>query len=386
MKILFDLVTTQGRIGGAQEYVRTVFYKLLNELSSQNNIELIAAIDSSIGKYPYSDLSKESINNMGIKTIDLNGKRLSKVVHDEEIDTVFIGMAQEWGSRYDVEKLRCRVICVVHDICDEEYRNSKINWYLRLYTPWIFLKKIIRRLLGLDNYVTRMNNIVKMCNNNINTDLITVSNYSRFSIDYYLPSITNKIHVLYSPERQTAYEETIENTTLNDIISQKKKYYLFLSANRELKNARKTLSAFKTYSEKYDSKAYILTTGSISQQFENHIVLPYLTQSDLIHAYKHSYALIFSSFFEGFGYPPIEAMRFGVPVIASNVTSIPEILGDAAYYFSPFYESDIYKALVSFDDKEYKKYSEKSINRYEIINNRQINDLNKLINIIIRNN
>src|SRR5207244_2577183 len=46
-------------------------------------------------------------------------------------------------------------------------------------------------------------------------------------------------------------------------------------------------------------------------------------------------ALVYPSLFEGFGLPPVEAMAAGTPVLASNVTSLPEVLGDAALLVDP---------------------------------------------------
>ncbi|MGK2848814.1 MAG: glycosyltransferase family 4 protein [Minisyncoccota bacterium] len=51
--------------------------------------------------------------------------------------------------------------------------------------------------------------------------------------------------------------------------------------------------------------------------------------------YRFARCYIFPSFYEGFGLPPLEAMTYGLPVLASNQGSLPEILGDSAYYFSP---------------------------------------------------
>jgi len=56
-----------------------------------------------------------------------------------------------------------------------------------------------------------------------------------------------------------------------------------------------------------------------------------LNSAQLVHAVAGAEALVFIPWFEGFGIPVVEAMACGVPVIASNVTSLPEVCGDAAF-------------------------------------------------------
>ncbi|MDD5557259.1 MAG: glycosyltransferase family 1 protein [bacterium] len=65
------------------------------------------------------------------------------------------------------------------------------------------------------------------------------------------------------------------------------------------------------------------------------IPLRYVPEDDLPLLYNLADAFVFPSFYEGFGLPPLEAMACGRPVAASNVASLPEVLGDAARYFDP---------------------------------------------------
>ena len=76
------------------------------------------------------------------------------------------------------------------------------------------------------------------------------------------------------------------------------------------------------------------------------IMLDYLEESELAEIMGSAYALVFPSYFEGFGVPIIEAMQCEVPVITSNTSSMPEIGGDAALYGDPDNAGSIAKQMM----------------------------------------
>ena len=132
------------------------------------------------------------------------------------------------------------------------------------------------------------------------------------------------------------------------------------------------LKAFRQiWREGHDVRLITLKYGkSIDSR---HIDIDFLSDSDMTLAYKHALALIFPSFFEGFGYPPIEALAQGTPTIASNVTGI---------YFSPFYPSDIYRAIKDvLSGNHIDKV--RMAQRLQEIKSRQKTDLHNLINDIL---
>jgi glycosyltransferase involved in cell wall biosynthesis len=79
----------------------------------------------------------------------------------------------------------------------------------------------------------------------------------------------------------------------------------------------------------------------------------YIQTKNLAYIYNLANLFIFPSLYEGFGLPPLEAMASGCPVVVSNVASLPEVCGDAAYYVNPYdvesIADGIYKVV---NDKE----------------------------------
>lgn len=80
----------------------------------------------------------------------------------------------------------------------------------------------------------------------------------------------------------------------------------------------------------------IFTAGRMSGDLRNRIVFTgFVANEDLSAVYSGAAAFLFPSLYEGFGLPPLEAMQCGVPVIVSNTTALPEVVGDAALLVDP---------------------------------------------------
>jgi glycosyltransferase involved in cell wall biosynthesis len=81
----------------------------------------------------------------------------------------------------------------------------------------------------------------------------------------------------------------------------------------------------------------------------------YVAERDLPGLYSGAICFVYPSYFEGFGLPVVEAMQCGVPVIAGNRTSLPEVVGEAGLLFDPFDTQALVKALAQvIDDSEYR--------------------------------
>lgn len=81
-----------------------------------------------------------------------------------------------------------------------------------------------------------------------------------------------------------------------------------------------------------DNEIRLLQRHSVADLVFN---IGYLKDAEMQGLYEHAFVLLYTSRYEGFGLPPLEAMQVGCPVIASNISSIPEVVGDAGLLVDP---------------------------------------------------
>lgn len=389
MNILFDQTEAQALFyNGAAEYAQTVFLRLAERLGEYPDVHVFS-LYSSDRAFRYKQLSPESLRKYErVTCVDYKGKTLSQVVKENNIDLLFITCAQAFCDLPlgDLRELGCKVVAVIHDFLDEEMGYSGMETFKYMETPrkllryWLSRTKV--RLMS-GNLQGRRKLMLSMLENN-DADIVTVSEYSRCSLRYNYPQLKNNVHVFFSPMKTVAETgEDISNDVLRGLVKNGTRYMLLLSADRVLKNARSMLRAFRRFCDTTETDIRIVTIGYAKKEFAEHISLPFLSSSDLEQAYRYCYALLYPSLFEGFGYPPLEAMKYSKPVLSSNVCSMPEVLEDAPVYFSPVYETDMYRALNRFVATPYAELAERTLAQYNKVAQKQNADLDKLTGMLL---
>ena len=96
------------------------------------------------------------------------------------------------------------------------------------------------------------------------------------------------------------------------------------------------------------ASAYRLLVDEINSKSERVGFTGYLPTAEVRNHYRHADAFIFPSLSEGFGLPVLEAFYYGTPLLCSRDTALPEVAGDAAFYFDPADPSSIANAIVRF--------------------------------------
>ena len=125
-------------------------------------------------------------------------------------------------------------------------------------------------------------------------------------------------------------------------------FILFVSTVEPRKNLPTLLRAFKLLRDNYKSDAVLAVAGNRGWLFEEvdrvidelklHDTVRFLggvPNEELVYLYNAAKVFVFPSFYEGFGLPPLEAMACGTPVIVSQVSSLPEVVGDAGILIDP---------------------------------------------------
>lgn len=203
--------------------------------------------------------------------------------------------------------------------------------------------------------------------------IITVSQHSKNDIKKYFNIDERKIRVVYECA-DNIFHKSREHTATD-----RKKYsipgdafiLLYVGNLKAHKNVSTIFDAFKKLKKEYQNLYLVIVTSAnaskkikiIEKKADNRIIIiQNLKKDELARVYNMSDLFVFISKYEGFGLPPLEAMSCALPVILSDVTSLPEVGGDAAVYVNP---NDL-AALINYikrfmtDAAFYGSYSERA--------------------------
>ncbi|GFR34433.1 glycosyltransferase family 4 protein [Thermobrachium celere] len=219
----------------------------------------------------------------------------------------------------------------------------------------------------LKKFISQMPQIVQ------NSDIIiTVSNYSKKDIMRIFDVDENKIKVTYLAADD--YFKPIDENICKDYLNKKYNinfdYLLYIGGFSPRKNVKSILLAYsrliKDIKDKYkvvivgsskDEHSFLISLANSLNISENVIFTGYVPYEDLPYFYSGATLFLYPSLYEGFGLPPLEAMSCGTPVITSNVSSIPEIVGDAALLINPFDAEQLKNSIEELIHDENKRNS-----------------------------
>jgi glycosyltransferase involved in cell wall biosynthesis len=180
--------------------------------------------------------------------------------------------------------------------------------------------------------------------------LATVSEFSRDDISNKFGIPVERIDVVYNgvnPEFRPI-PDTVKAETCKKY-AEGKPYFLFVGLVHPRKNLTRIIEAYNVFRKNTETEIKLLVAGCTkywtkdteyaykSSPYHNDIILMGRVPEKEMHVLVASaLSLVYASLFEGFGIPILEAMRCRVPVITSNITSMPEVGGNAVYYVDPY--------------------------------------------------
>jgi glycosyltransferase involved in cell wall biosynthesis len=195
--------------------------------------------------------------------------------------------------------------------------------------------------------------------------IIAISEHTRqHFLDYFPHYPKERIRVVYPASRFEQSTLQADTGGIRDL--EPRKFWLAVGTIEPRKNYFKLIDAYARYRQagKLDYPLVIAGgKGWLMENFvekvkqlglEDHVImLGYVEESTLLWLYRHCFAFVYPSFFEGFGLPVLEAMSQGAAVITSQCTSIPEIVKDAGLLVDPYNAESILNAMLVVSDPDY---------------------------------
>lgn len=196
--------------------------------------------------------------------------------------------------------------------------------------------------------------------------IATVSNFSKKDIVETYKIDTEKIDVVYNgPNKNFKPISSDKITSVQEKYTDGKPYFLFVGTLHPRKNLVNLFKAFDQFKSQSNSHFKLVIVGKKmwwtseientfnALQFKSDVVFTGRVSNDgLYKITAAAHALTYVPIFEGFGIPLVEAMSCGVPVITSNVTSMPEVVENAGILVDPFSIDEIAQAMITISSDE----------------------------------
>jgi glycosyltransferase involved in cell wall biosynthesis len=292
---------------GIGTYLQNILPDTLSELSRHYQIVLL-------GRKSEENLFRKRINvtfipmKSEIYTLKEQFEFLKLIPKDTEV---------VWSPHYNIPLLwRGKQLVTVHDIFHIAMKDSYKGFIKKLYAKFVFqsIRKKKSKIITVSEFTKK--------------EMVELLNYNPSDIDVIHNGIDNEWRK--SPSKL------------------KEDYIVFVGNVKPHKNLKNLLEAYERIMDEYSINLKIIgkkegfITGDTevakyADIYKERINFTgFISKEDLIKSVGLAKCMVFPSFYEGFGLPPLEAMACGCATIVSNAASIPEVCGDASLYFDPY--------------------------------------------------
>ncbi|MBN1354420.1 MAG: glycosyltransferase family 4 protein [Candidatus Omnitrophica bacterium] len=274
------------------------------------------------GRYVFDQRYGKNVRFRVLRAHSAWGRYLCELPRLLKVDSPDVLHAQYYGPVF----MNCPFVVTVHDISYE------------IYGEYFTLGERMKLKVAVPYFARRSSKIV------------TVSEFSKNEIVKKYGFAEDKIATIQNGVNHDFFypAETDEDAKLLKDIGAKKPFLLFVGSIQPRKNIEGLLSAMITARSFLPDIKLVVAgpegwlTGGIKDMIKKQsdlssiaVFTGYLNAEKLRALYRHCIALTYIPFYEGFGLPVLEAMACGAPVITSNVSSLPEVAGDAAIFADP---------------------------------------------------
>ncbi|MDI3501798.1 MAG: hypothetical protein PWP22_1569 [Thermoanaerobacter sp.] len=306
------------------------YYSNLVKLFSENNIEVVTAVPrrlkiewlSEFSKYGSIEPIFVDYERFAFKHIIRHSMLIKKLKERKDLE-IF------WFPHVNLPLcVPSKTIVTVHDVC------PLTEWWDRG-----ILKKAVFKML------------VKRAINTAST-VVVPSNFSKNALLNFFPEAKDKLKVIYNFIDVDSFKDYLTNCG-SPIVDGK--YILFVGNRKRHKNLKNLIVAFSKIATEIEHKLVIAGARDsmtedkdevdilISELGLNDRIQQIISPPDRIifNLYKYADLFVFSSLYEGFGVPPLEAMMCGCPVLASNIPVLREVLGEDIACLNPHSPNDM---------------------------------------------
>ncbi|HAV2277242.1 TPA: glycosyltransferase family 4 protein [Serratia marcescens] len=379
-----DLTATQptkdARFHGGSEYAKEIFFRAIEsgyvnfQCVYNKNYELDEAIVSACVK-----------NDILLYPVE-NNEGLYKYIEAVEPRVFYSAMPYQL---HELPTAHTHFIMTVHGLREIECPYDNVQW---AYTAGVVSRlKLFIKAFVLKNYtIKKYISIFERLLTKKNITVITVSEHTKYSIlSNFSEFEPSNIHVFPAP-CPFGNDEPVLSPELMSMQLKGRGFFLLVSANRWMKNNHRALLALSNFYDK-NPECEIITIVTGAKKPPNFLkgnnrfkFLDYIDTSSLNWLYKNAYSFIYPSLNEGYGYPPLQAMHYGTPVLASSVSSIPEVCKDNVIYFDPRNPREIENRIFQLylDSERYDSLRKKGLQHSMHVQGEQELKMNALISMI----
>jgi glycosyltransferase involved in cell wall biosynthesis len=342
MDIIIDIRALMGgKVSGVEVYITRLLTHLFEKDKTNRYLLFCNAYAADISDPEYSNnrnvkILRTKIPNkiLNISLSLLNFPKLDKYIGNKQ--KYFLNFKPEVFLMPDLRPValskNIRTIQVIHDLSFKHF-PAFYSIKTRLY----------HHLLRVKKQITKADKI------------IAVSRFTKEDIIKTYKPDQEKIEVIYEGVDENFGSGRGQNKV--DLLTKyniPEDYFLFLATLEPRRNLKRLLEAFAEFKNSTTNHIKLVLAGIKNEQIFNStrlklskdvILTGFIAEVDKAELFKNARAFIYPSLYEGFGLPLLEAMKCGTPIITSNKSSMPEIVGDSALTVNPYDSRSIEKAM-----------------------------------------